>query len=160
MLVGVTVWLGFYVAHAVEKRSEMLECCIRLIRTFDMKIGYSGEPVNEIIKKSVEDEELKALTFLKNIANSEQSDFYQAWKENIEEFSTFSYLNKGDIALLLSFGEKLGTTDISYQTQLCNEYLTLFEDRYQTAKQKKAERLKICRLSGAICGLIEIILML
>ena len=160
MVAVATTLAGFYAAQSVNKRIALLDCCIMLIRTINVSIGYSGESLEEIIKKSSENSELKKLSFLKDVALQMQTDFYSVWRKNVELFSLRSPLRKGDTDLLISFGEKLGTTDISYQTQLCDEYIELFEDRRKAAESKKKEQIKLYKISGVVCAVAEIILML
>ncbi len=137
-----------------------MECCIKLIKFIAVDIGYCGETVPEILKKASNSDEFSELVFLSEFDDCESCGFYQLWSAELSVFEKMSALNSDDIALLKSFGNKLGTTDCLHQTQLCNEYVCRFEERYEYAKNKLSERLRICRFSGAACGLTVLILML
>jgi hypothetical protein len=71
-----------------------------------------------------------------------------------------SPLCKSDADLLKSFGNKLGTTDCYHQTQLCDEYIKRFEERYKYEKDKLAERVQICKATGGIGVLTAFVLLI
>ena len=159
MAVSITS-IGFYAASAIKKRVRILETCVKLIKAIAVDIGYCGETVFVIVKKAAMNSEFKELTFLNRINNCDNSDFSQTWSLQVEKFKQQSSLNCGDIELLKSFGNKLGTTDCFHQTQLCEEYIKRFEERCEYEKSKLSEKLRLCKAGGVECGLALLILLL
>jgi len=133
---------------------------VKLIKAIAVDIGYCGETVFVIVNNAASNKEFKDLTFLKKLRDCDNLDFAQAWSAQTDEFRKRSALNNGDIELLKSFGNKLGTTDCFHQTRLCEEYIRRFEERYEYEKNKLSERLRVCKISGAACGFALLILLL
>ena len=130
------------------------------LTNYVFRCRYGGETVFVIVKKAAMNSEFKELTFLNEINNCENSDFSQTWSLQVENFKQQSSLNCGDIELLKSFGNKLGTTDCFHQTQLCEEYIKRFEERCEYEKSKLSEKLRLCKAGGVVCGLALLILLL
>ena len=87
-----------------------------------------------ILQKASIKKEFNLLVFLRELGDCENQDFSQLWSAKLSDFEKKSALNREDISLLKSFGDKLGTTDSLHQTQLCDEYICRFEERYENEK--------------------------
>lgn len=161
MILAVSVTaIGFYAASVVKKRVILLEMCVKLLKSIAVDIGYCSETVLVIVKKAAMNREFAEFSFLNNLSDCENSDFSKAWSTQLEKFRKHSALNTGDIDLLKSFGNKLGTTDSFHQTQLCEEYIKIFEERCEYEKSKLSERLRVYKTGGAACGLALLILLI
>ncbi len=151
---------GFYAASRIKGRVSILESCIRLLQTLNADITYSAEPLRKVIGKACKNHEFDKLSFLKTIACSEDDDFTQLWKNSVKEYCQFSSLTGGDTALLISFGEKLGASDSEHQSRLCEEYISLLQCRYDSARKSMAERVKLYKACSIIGGFVMIILLM
>lgn len=161
MILAVSITaIGFYAASVIKKRVMLLESCIKLIKSVAVDIGYGCETVTVIMNNASLNRDLMMLDFLSNLSECDDLDFSQAWTAQIDNFMKRSPLNSGDIDLLKSFGNKLGTTDCFHQTRLCEEYIHRFEERYEYEKNKLSEKQRLCKVSGAACGLALLILLL
>lgn len=152
--------IGFYVASVIKKRVSLLGTCVSFIKAVSVDIGYCGETVFVIMKNAAQNTEFKELSFLSNLSECDCYDFSEAWSAQMDEFKSHSALNNGDITLLKSFGNKLGTTDCFYQTQLCEEYIRRFEERYEYEKNKLSEKIRLAKVGGVACGVAVLILLL
>lgn len=131
-----------------------------MIKNFSVDLAYCNETVLLIAENAARCEELKDLTFLAQVSNCTDGDFSVNWSKAVDDFLLKSALNKGDSDLLKSFGNKLGTTDCIHQTQMCDEYIKRFEERYKYEKSKLAERIQFCKVTGGIAVLTAFILLI
>ncbi len=112
------------------------------------------------MKKASESKELDELSFLKELAKCEENDFSESWSDAIDKFTDLSAFDQADADMLKCFGSKLGTTDSLHQTQLCDEYIKRFEERYEYENNRICERIRLYRVGGTVCGLAALILLL
>ena len=149
-----------YVVSMLNKRVNLLNCCIVMIKSFSVDLAYCNETVLTITEKASKLSELKELSFLKQVSECTEGDFAVNWSEAVDKFLLKSTLSKKDADLLKSFGNKLGTTDCFHQTQLCDEYIKRFEEIYKHEKSKLAERIQICKIAGGAAVLTAFVLLI
>ncbi len=82
------------------------------------------------------------------------------WRECVEKFSENSPITKSDKELLISFGEKLGTTDIEHQQKLCDEYTSLLKQRYDSLQKNQREHIRLCKICSLALGAVVLILLI
>ena len=155
LLAVAAVLCGFYTADIVKARCDILEECIILIRSVASQINYADEPVKKILFNTVKGYDYKFLTFLKVVAETEFSDgFDKLWCDCIETGCTGVYFEKQTVEMLKAFGQKLGKTDSSGQKELCIYYERKFEQLINMTKEKRSEKMKLCRIVGLAVGTI------
>lgn len=155
-----TVSAGYYAAAMIKKRAEILGCCIRLIQRINSDISYNAEPLHVIIDNASQCSEFDKLTFLQKILKSESDNITLGWKECVESFCRCSPITKDDAALLVSFGKKLGTSDVEHQQKLCDEYTFLLKQRYDSVRNNLSERIKMCKVCSFAAGAVMLILLI
>ena len=160
MIMFSTVSAGFYAAAKINKRAEILENCIRLLQQINSDIGYNAEPLSVIISKASRCNEFNNLLFLHKISRLESENIILSWRESIEAFSKSAPITKDDAAILISFGEKLGTTDIEHQKKLCDEYIALLKQRYENLQKNRCDRIRMCKVCSIALGVIMLILLI
>lgn len=142
-----------------NKRVKLLGNCITMIKNFSVDLGYCNETVFMITEKAAKCDELKDLTFLAQVSECIDGDFSVNWSDAVDMFLIKSALHKSDADLLKSFGNKLGTTDCNHQTQMCDEYIKRFEERYKYEKDRLSERVRLCKATAGI-GVLTAFVML
>lgn len=138
----------------------MLEVCIALLKRIKADISYYAEPVSVIIKKAADSNEFSSLTFLASFSSSENDNLPLVWADSVEKFYVHSPLNREDIDCIVSFGSKLGTTDIEHQKKLCDEFIEILEERHDISKRNRNEQIKLCKICSFALAIIELIMLL
>lgn len=144
----------------IRKRADILESCIRLFQRINSDISYSAEPLRIIISKASQCREFDKLVFLHKISQSESDDIILCWRECVENFCKSSPITKDDAMLLISFGEKLGTSDVEHQQKLCGEYTSLLKQRYDSLRNNQRERMRMCKVCSFALGAVMLILLM
>lgn len=151
---------GYYAAARINKRAQILESCIRLLQRINSDIGYNAEPLRVILSKASQCHEFDNLVFLQKLSQSESDNVILCWIECIESFRRSVPITKDDAAILTSFGEKLGTTDIEHQQKLCDEYTSLLKQRYDNLQKNRCERIRMCKVCSFALGVVMMILLI
>ncbi len=115
-------------------------------------------PVDILIKNAADNSEFRQLSFISNVERDMSDDFSQVWNESVKKYFIENLLPIKDMQLLLSFGEKLGTTDCEYQMKLCEEYIARFTESYDEAVLKKSEHIKLFKSCGVVGALLIAVL--
>lgn len=160
MIMFSMVSAGSYAAAMIKKRAEILDSCIRLLQRINSEISYNAEPLQIIISKVCRCHEFDKLVFLHKMSRSYCENIILCWRECVEKFSETSPITKSDKELLISFGEKLGTTDIEHQQKLCDEYISLFKQRYDSLQKNQREHIKLCKVCSFALGAVMLILLM
>ncbi len=149
---------GFYAATLVNKRILFLKSCISLINQFSVDIGYCSVPLDILFKNASDNSQFKHLSFITEVAKNMSDDFSVVWKTAVNSFFLNNMLPNKDKQLLLSFGEKLGTTDCEHQLKLCDEYITRLNESYDEALHNKNERIKLLKSLSVVGALLITVL--
>lgn len=160
MIMFSTVSAGYYAAARINKRVQILDSCIRLLQRINSDIGYNAEPLRVIISKASHCHEFDNLVFLQKLSQTESDNVILGWQECIESFRKTAPITKDDAAILSSFGEKLGTTDIEHQKNLCEEYILLFRQRYDNLQKNRCERIRMCKVCSFALGVVMMIFLI
>lgn len=144
---------GFYAGARCKRRCVVLEECCELAAFFACSINYADESLSVIVRRAVESGGFIHLSFLKRVAESDLSDgFSSVWSMAAEEAGL--PLDAQSIALLKKFGASLGKTDSGDQLELCRFYQERFGQCAKLAREKSAEQIKLCRVTGAAVGVL------
>lgn len=140
---------GSFISLKNKRQEKILEKITVMLRLISSEIGYFQSPINVIIDKLCENEELKILNFLKICkVNLSELDFPEAWKISIEQ----SELERQDKELLLSFGFNMGTSDIAGQQSNCEMHRELFENKLKLVRDKNRKNGKLYTALGLMTG--------
>lgn len=154
--------VGNYYARLINKRIDLIEKIILLIRNLKIQIEYSKLPLVELFDNALKQGDFKELRFITNtvkeIKNGEQ--FYPAFKRETEQFMKSSALRKNDVDLLNSFAFQLGNTDLSGQIQNCEAYIELFTQLADSLKQKAQGKIKLYNSLGLFAGFLSFVILL
>lgn len=148
-----SVAAGFYAGVRVKLRCETLGQCTALTVFFSSSISHFEESLPAIIHKACISGNFDKLTFLEKMDSADLSEgFATVWSDSIER--TASCLDRQSKNLLKSFGARLGKTDTKDQVDLCTFFKDRFEFNEAQLKEKCAEQIKLCRVSGTAIGIL------
>ncbi len=152
--------IGYCIAARISERTHLLGECVALIKRIKADISYYVDPLPIIVERAGMSDEFAKLTFLSYVSASDNADLPTVWSEAVESFYRDSPLSRVDINYLKAFGKKLGATDSEHQKNLCNEYISIFEERLNKAKSKKNEQVRLCKICAAALGVLELIMLM
>ena len=151
---------GQYIACVLNGRVRMLEKICLMLTSAESNISFLKSPAVDLIKNLAENSELRELEFLQVCHKRMESGeaFPTAWKRSVRDAA--KYLQSGDIAVLISFGEQFGTTDSDGQISNCRVHSELIENRLENARSTRERYSSLACGMGIICGLGVIIMMI
>ena len=120
----------------MKKRVLLLEKITLFIAAVKTRIGFTAENVSDVIFSLGKSESFLSLGFPEYTFRliSQGESVQSAWKKGVEK-SLSKKLKNEDISLLVSFGDGLGTTDVSGQLLNCGMYIELFSQKTQQARK-------------------------
>lgn len=138
----------------------MLEKIQLMLTTAENNLSFLRTPAADLIKNLAENSELRDLKFLGICLSKMQNGeaFPKAWNSSIR--GAVKYLRSGDIAVLISFGEQFGTTDVKGQISNCRVHSELIKDRLEDARSVRERYSSLACGMGIVCGLGVIIMMI
>lgn len=133
-------------------RVRMLEKVRLMLSAAENSVSFLRMSSAELIKSLADNSELKELKFLKICCESMAGgqNFRSAWLESIE--SGVRYLKTEDKALLISFGEFFGTSDVDGQTANFRLHSELVSERLSEARKTADRYASLSCGMGIICG--------
>ena len=144
---------GFYAGARVKLGCETLGQCTALTVFFASSISHSDESLPVIVHRACESGNFNRLSFLEAIDKSDLSQgFASAWGDGVDGAALC--LDAQCKNLLKSFGTRLGKTGTKDQLELCEFYKSRFEFREVQLQERCAERIKLCRVTGATLGVL------
>ena len=133
-----------------------------MLTAAENSLSFLQSPSEKLIRDLSENEELSELRFLKICREKMQSgsDFQNAWSSSLNGKNSVRFLKDGDRAVLISFGEMFGTTDIAGQLSNCRVHAQLINDRLAQARSVREKYASLSCGMGIICGIGVIIMMI
>ena len=153
---------GQYIAFALNTRVRLLEKIQLMLTTAENSLNFLQSPCEKLIKDLSENTELNELKFIGNCFLKMQngSDFPNAWRASLNEKRCVRFLKDGDKAVLVSFGEMFGTTDVAGQISNCRIHSELIKDRLEEARAVRERYASLSCGMGIVCGIGVIIMMI
>ena len=133
-----------------------------MLTTAENSLNFIHIPCEKLIKELSENAELRELKFLKVCLEKMRSgsEFPEAWSGSLSEKGCVRFLKDGDRAVLISFGEMFGTTDVAGQLSNCRVHSELIKDRLSQARSVRERYASLSCGMGIVCGLGVIIMMI
>ena len=152
---------GNYLAVLTEKRIKTLECIVLMIKSIKTQISSARIPLTDIIDNLLASGQFDNLSFLtavkSDISNGES--FQKSWEKALKSFAGINGLTKEDTALIIRFGENLGSSDTNGQTENCNTFIEMLSAEIQHLKSKAQSKVKIYNSMGVLSAALVIILL-
>lgn len=142
---------GLYFSKRLKEREQIIAASILLIKELSVQIRYTNSQIGEILKNASQNEAYKKLLFVADCFDiGEKGDFHTIWSDGVKKQP---YLMARDKELLLSLGDKLGSTDLEGQLSFLEMSEEIFRQRQQQAVEDYKNKGKVYRSVGLLCGL-------
>lgn len=119
------------------------------------KIRYSAADVPTLLAGFADQPRYEVLWFLPELAEHCRAGrpVMASLRSAINPKSPRCQLTEEDIALIYSFGEKLGTSDIAGQVDNCQLHIQLAEEQLTAASKEYREKGRLYTMLGFFAGL-------
>lgn len=153
-------FLGATYAHKLKDRILILEKTLHLIKHIRAETEYLNLPLQEILSKLSDSDELKELDYINYTCSfiAQGEDFPVAWRKAIGS-STLDY-KTDEVDKLLQLGEKSGTSDIKNQISMLGLYEEYFSEYISQAKSRYNKQAKTATGTGILVGCMLFILLI
>jgi stage III sporulation protein AB len=127
-----------------------------MLEEITMRLRYCNASVSEILCEISGNSDKNHAFFAKECAVLYEKGeiFPQAWQKSISACQSSSCLQEKEIGYLLSFGERLGTTDLPGQLAICSLYKDLFAEALAGAKKNDEKYSKLCARMGILSAVL------
>ena len=136
---------GLYFSKRLKERENMLSALILLIKELSVQIRYTNSEIGEMLAAAAQNQSYKKLLFV------------EKWEEGAIRQS---YLTAKDRDLILSLGDKLGSTDLEGQLTFLEMTEEIFKERQKQAFAVYRDKGRVYRSVGVLCGLAAGIIVL
>lgn len=152
LIVLCTTFIGLNEANKLKQKVKEAGEIVTLIEQIKIRLNFSAASTPEILHEIKDMEEIKRLPFVgKVVDNYETEPFDSLWEREVR-FASLT-ISSDDIAMLVSFGQSLGTTDLEGQLELCSIFEHRFHDRLNFYSGEYKKRSKLCSSLGFFLGL-------
>ncbi len=122
-----------------------------LIKGLAVQIRYTNAEIGDILTSAAKNEEYKDLYFVCKCGKpDEKGNFHLLWGEGIKKQP---FLTAKDRELLNMLGDSLGQTDTEGQLSFLEMYEELIKRNLEQAAKDYAEKGRMYRSVGLLCGL-------
>lgn len=131
-----------------------------MLQLIENEIHYCALPVRELLETVSKTKELAELDFVSSCSEkyTVNGNFSETWRLCLAESACG--LNEDDKKLLCSFGDALGTTDVTGQIHLCRLHARLLEERLERAQQEKEQQGKMYTNLGTLTGVFLAVILI
>lgn len=141
------------------KRVKTVEMLINLTEDFSNMIRYKAMTISDIISIAGKNPEYEPLDFIAdiNIQDKTERNIHDIWSESVEKSSV---LGKKEAEIMLSFGNMLGTSDISGQLSSIEIYKKRLENLLAEFRNDYQQKGRMYRSVGMLLGIMAGIMLL
>lgn len=145
---------GIYASKSVENRVKFLEEYVMFLTQVKTMINYSAISVPEILL-SVSSVPIVA-PLLNNCHSSlsEGMSLEKAWHSAVDEMYKKRLFTQSDKALLYSFGETFGSSNIDGEVTKTELHISLMKERLNTVKAEYLSKNRLYRIVGMFSGIM------
>lgn len=147
LIVGVSVWLGWYLSHRLTRRRQVLGAYIGLLQEAANRIGYTSQSLADV--------------FCDNFAGfvfDPGAPFAPQWQRMIGAYCDI--LSREDQKVLSDFARALGHGDVSAELSRIRLYQTLLQERLDDAKDACQKKGAVYRVLPFSVGMVLILFLL
>lgn len=143
----------------LSERVKTVEMLINLTEDFSNMIRYQAMTTADIISFAGNNPEYEMLDFISEMNKADKTDrnIHDIWREAVEKSSV---LRKRESEIMLSFGNMLGTSDISGQLSSIEIYKKRLENLLAESRNDYERKGKMYRSVGVLLGIMAGIMLL
>lgn len=150
--------IGMFFSFKLKEREKTMSLALLLIKELAVQIRYTNAEIGEILLSATQKDEYNALLFIKEcVKTNKNGDYHLLWREGVKKQP---FLTVKDRDLLNSLGDSLGQTDTEGQLSFLEMYEELVKRRIEEASTEYADRGRVYRSVGLLCGLAAGIMVL
>ena len=152
LLIISTTAVGFYLSAMLKRRMMLFNQLALLTANLSTAIRYSGVEIHTLL---LNEQKNLALPFVAEaVKNLENGDtLSDSWSKALDSLPYAYGLSAEDKSIIIQFGAKLGATDIQGQTEHCNYFKGLFQNKADLLREDYATRSRVYRNLGFFSGL-------
>lgn len=151
MTIIVCSLIGNYFATRDLNRVKTIEEIFLMIQIISTEIKFCKTPLDSIVNKLSKNDGFIHLNFICECEKLlGKQKFPTAWQTSVKK----SALHESDKQLLISLGNNLGTSDVEGQLSNCELHKELFENNYNSAREKCLKFGKLYTSLGLFGGVL------
>lgn len=149
---------GLFFSLRLKEREKTMSSVLLLIKELTVQIRYTNTEIGDILIAAAKNEEFNGLYFVCECNKlEEKGNFHLLWKEGVKKQP---FLEAKDRELLYSLGDSLGQTDTEGQLSFLEMYEEMIKKNLEQAARDYAEKGRMYRSVGLLCGLATGIMVL
>lgn len=122
-------------------------------------IRYSGMEIHLLLQQEYKNIKIPFISnTLENLENNHS--LHESWSYAVEKLPAIYGLSSQEKSIIIQFGSKLGATDIDGQTEHCNYFKNLFQEKASSLKNDYSIKSRLYRNLGFFSGLAVVLLMI
>lgn len=142
---------GLFFSLRLKEREKTMSSVLLLIKELTVQIRYTNREIGEILTAAAENGELNGLYFVSECSRLDKNgNFHPLWREGVRKQP---FLAAKDRELLISLGDSLGQTDTEGQLSFLEMYEELIKKNLEQAAKDYADKGRMYRSVGLLCGL-------
>jgi len=158
-----TTYLGFEAARMLSERTRQLRLLKSALQSLEAEIMYGHAPLHEASRRIAKQIDKPVGMIFETFADKlviQLTSAKEAWEESLTEVWKQTALKKGELEILLQFGETLGKHDLIQQQKHIQLALTHLDREEMEAKERQVVYGKIYKNFGFLAGLLVVILLI
>ena len=139
--------IGLHFSQRLTERKRILQEFSALLKKAEVMISYSAADLCEVFSDNFGD---YRFTY--------GEPFEKQWNDMVSQYK--SVLTDGDISVLTGFAQGIGATDTENQSRHIGMYISLLDERIQSANKDIEEKSKLYRVLPVSVGLMLSVLLI
>lgn len=152
--------IGIYLSNSLSKRVQELDCFLALIEKMETHIRFYQTPTGQMLDQIASNEQFDDLPFLALCAEKIKvtNDFPIAWRSSVRQAADRMHLVKGDIELINTLADTLGSSDVEGQLGSLELLRQLIQQNHEQAFTKQKSHSRMYRSLGVLAGLAFVVM--
>ena len=147
-----TTAVGFYLSTVLKRRMILFNQLALFTTNLSTAIRYSGMEIYILLQQEYKNINIPFISdVIKNLENG--YSLSESWNKSLDSLPTEYGLSSEDKSIIMQFGCKLGATDIEGQTEHCNYFKNIFQNKAELLKEDYTTKAKLYRTLGFFSGL-------
>ncbi|MBQ9234104.1 MAG: stage III sporulation protein AB [Lachnospiraceae bacterium] len=164
MVIGGSLFYGVSFAMRMYKRRENLKALEKILIYLESEIRYRHSIISEAFfnaaKKSDEPFNAWLLYLGKKLNEDDGAGFWEIWTDSLNMLSSGTCLSKEDIEEISQIGQTLGYLDIEAHKMGLRLEIDNFHEKISDYNADLKDKMRVSVISGAVIGILVVIVLL
>lgn len=158
MLIMTGSLIGYAASNRLSERLSFIEQYIQFLNFTETQIRYSSCSLSQIMSGFMQDRKIGNM--LRSCVDEMNNGkvLYEAWNNAVNGAAQEYGLKKEDEAVIKSFGDELGNSDVDGQIMNCRLNRELMTTRLNNAREERQKKSKLYVLLGVFGGTLFVLL--